>query len=148
MDFFLVSSFSVPAFVCLLPMWFTFVVPPARPWHHWFRRLSQVSSQARSDVSWRCRKLLKTRCTCWKFLLVRTQAEPESAKSLRVWSLDGTTCPSRSVVPFAAFSSVYLQCLPCRPRERLRIRFDWYISIPSAKRRAGGCSLFSAPPKT
>ena len=54
-DFFLVSSVSVLAIVCSCPLWFTFVDPPARPWHHWVCRLSQVSSQARSVVSWRCR---------------------------------------------------------------------------------------------
>ena len=54
-DFFLVSSVSVLAIVCSFPLWFTFVDPPARPWHHWVCRLSQVSSQACSVVSWRCR---------------------------------------------------------------------------------------------
>ena len=50
-DFFLVSSVSVVAIVSSFPLRFTFVDPPARPWHHWVCRLSQVSSQA----PWRCR---------------------------------------------------------------------------------------------
>ena len=36
---------------------------------------------------------------CSDFLLVRSRAEPEGAQSLRVWSMDGTTRPARSVVP-------------------------------------------------
>ena len=34
-----------------------------------------------------------------KFLLERSRAEPESAQSPRVWSVDGTTCRSRTTFP-------------------------------------------------
>ena len=40
------------------------------------------------------------------FLLVRSRAEPEGAQSPQVWSIDGTTCPSRSVVPIAAWQQI------------------------------------------
>ena len=42
-----------------------------------------------------------------KFLLVRSRAEPESAHSLQVWSMDVTNCPSRSIVPIAALAAVH-----------------------------------------
>ena len=43
---------------------------------------------------------------CSKFLLVRSRAEAESAQSLRVWSMNGTTCPARHVVPIAALHQI------------------------------------------
>ena len=108
-DFFLVSSVSVLAIVCSFPLWFTFVDQPARPWHHWVCRLSQVSSQARSVVSWRCQNFcgsdLRVKefvavALCYvlcvrlrfelevahrsEFLLGRSRAEPKSPQFRRV----------------------------------------------------------------
>ena len=41
-----------------------------------------------------------------ELFLGRSRAEPQSAQSLRVWAMDGTTCPSRSIVPTAAVQQI------------------------------------------
>ena len=44
---------------------------------------------------------------CSEFLLGRTRPEPESAQFQRVWSMDGTTCPSKRVVCIAALQQIF-----------------------------------------
>ena len=90
---------------------------PARPWHHWVRRLSQVSlasgaptypggvGNALEDA------LPHVRSSSWYVL----KLSPRVLNLFESGHWTGTTCRSRSVVPFAAFSTVHLQCLPCRP---------------------------------
>ena len=57
---------------------------------------------------------------CSQFLLVRSRAEPESAHSQRVWSMDKTTCPSRSVRALCGFAADYLRCRLFNPRDMVR----------------------------
>ena len=54
---------------------------------------------------------------CSKFLLIRNRAEPVNAQSLRVWSMDKTTCPSRSVHSPCSFAVDHLQCRLFNPRD-------------------------------